>query len=305
MKKLTKHEPTRRFTIQKDGFHGSYYRPKRDAFDGKAMVIFGGSAGSFMLTEMAAEKFYEAGMNVLAVAYRDVDGAPRSLSGIPIELVENGVKWCRQHVADKVGVWGISLGGQLAFLMGSLCGELVSCVVAVNPMHFSMQGMKSFLCMEFEEGPCFTFRGRNLPYYSFGMTGREFRKRIRRDSRRHCELRYIRGFYEEAISQMPKDADYIIRTEDTRGPILMLSAGQDCMLPSELICETVCGRLETHGFPYPFEHRCYEVASHDLMPVKSLSARLFRVEREHPAQCDASREAAWKDTLRFLREKWR
>lgn len=304
LKKMTTYEPAKRFTIREDGFHGSYYKPEADRFPGKAMVIFGGSAGSFLLTEMAAEKFYEAGMHVLAVAYRDVEGAPHGLSGIPLELIENGVRWCHENVAEKSGVWGISLGGQLAFLMGSLCNDLVSCVVAVNPMNFSQQGMKSFQSMKFEDCACFTFRGKELPYYPLGASEKEFQKRIRKDSRRYHEFKYLRGFYEEIIPKMPEDADYMIKVEKTRGPVLMLSAGEDCMLPSELICKTVCERLKQRGFSYPFVHYHYEIASHYLLPIKPVSAKIFRVERKCPAQCEESREKAWKDTLRFLREKW-
>ena len=304
MKKMTKYEPARRFTIHQDGFHGSYYKPEKDNFPGKAMVIFGGSAGSFMLTEMAAEKFYEAGINVLAVAYRDVEGAPGALSGIPIELIENGVRWCKENVADKVGVWGISLGGQLAFLTGSLCPELVSCVVAVNPMNFSQQGMKSFKSLEFEDCSCFTWRGKDLPYYPIGVSGKEFRKRVKADSRKHHELMCLRDFYEEAVSGMPEEADYIIPVEKIKGSVLMLSAGQDCMLPSRLICETVHNRLEKKQFVYPFVHYTYEVASHYLLPVKPVSAKMFRVERKQPEECDRSRKKAWEDTLSFLKERW-
>lgn len=104
-KKLTKYEPAKRFNIRDHGFHGSYYKQKQDLFPGKVMVIFGGSAGSFTLTEMTAEKFYEAGMNVMAVAYRDVDGAPSTLSGIPVELIANAVYWCKENVAEKIGIW--------------------------------------------------------------------------------------------------------------------------------------------------------------------------------------------------------
>lgn len=304
MKKMTKYEPAKRFTIREDGFHGSYYKPETDRFPGKVMVVFGGSAGSFTLTEIAAEKFYEAGMNVLAAAYRDVEGAPHSLSGIPLELIENGIKWCQENVAPKVGVWGISLGGQLAFLLGSLCSETVSCVVAVNPMHFSQQGMKSFHSMELEDRSCFTFRGKDLPYYPLALSSKALKKRIRKDSRKYHEFQYIRGFYEDAIPLMPPDADYMIKVEKTKGPVLMLSAGGDCMLPSELICETVYQRLQKSKFLYPFEHKNYEVASHYLMPVKPLTAKMFRIERKQPAECDESREKAWADTLHFLKEKW-
>lgn len=139
-KKLTTYEPAKRFTISQDDFHGSYYKPETDHFPGKVMVIFGGSVGSFTLTEMAAEKFYEAGM--------------------------------------------------------------------------------------------------------------------------------------------------------------------DCLLPSELICQKVYQRLTKNQFTYPFEHYNYEIASHYLLPIKPMTAKMFRVERKQPAECAQSRADAWKDTLRFLEEKW-
>ena len=59
MKKLTKYTPEKTFTIEKNGFHGSY-----------------------MLTEMCTGKYYEAGINVMAVAYRDVPGAPDKLQAV-------------------------------------------------------------------------------------------------------------------------------------------------------------------------------------------------------------------------------
>ena len=303
-KKLTNYEPAKRFTLHNDGFHGSYYKPEVDHFPGKVMVIFGGSAGSFTLTEMTAEKFYEAGMNVLAAAYRDVEGTPSTLSGIPLELITNAVCWCKENVAEKVGVWGISLGGQLALLTGSLYSDLISCVVAVNPMHFMQQGMTSFKKMEFEDCSCFTWQGKNLPYYPISQSDNAFRKQIKADAKKHHELMYLRGFYENAIPQMPENADYIIKVENIKGSVLLLSAGMDCLLPSELICQTVYDRLKKHNFSYPLEHHNYEIASHYLLPIKPMTAKMFRVERKQPDACDNSRNAAWRDTLRFLKEQW-
>lgn len=268
------------------------------------MVIFGGSVGSFTLTEMAAEKFYEAGMNVLAVAYRDVEDAPATLSGIPVEMIANAAHWCKENVADKVGLWGISLGGQLALLAGSLYSDLISCVVAVNPMHFSQQEMRSFKKMEFENCSCFTFQGKDLPYYPIGQSGDAFRKQIKADAKKHHEWMYLRDFYKNAVSHMPEDADYIIPSEKIKGSVLLLSAGMDCLLPSELICQKVYQRLTKNQFTYPFEHYNYEIASHYLLPIKPMTAKMFRVERKQPAECAQSRADAWKDTLRFLEEKW-
>lgn len=304
MEKYTKYKPEKQFTIANDGFHGSWYKPEKDCFPGKVMVVFGGSAGSFRLTQTCAERFCSAGMNALATAYRDVPGAPSCLYGVPVELIENAAKWCKENIADKVGVWGISLGGQLAFLAGSLCNELISCVVAVNPMHFSMQGVASFRTLEPVDRACFTFRGKDLDYFPFGLDKKGLNKRIREDSHIHHEYKYIRDYYEELIGNMSRDADYMISVENTKGAVLMISAGQDTMLPSKQICEAVYKRLEEKGFAYPFVHKNYEVASHFLFPVKLFSAKIFRAERKNPKQCDESRKAAWEDTLTFLKEVW-
>lgn len=164
MKKLTKYTPEKTFTIEKNGFHGSY-----------------------MLTEMCTGKYYEAGINVMAVAYRDVPGAPDKLQGIPLELVENAIEWCREYVAKKVAV-------------------------------------------------------------------------------------------------------------------LMLSAGCDVLLPSEDICKKVMKRLQEKNFVYPYRYLHY---SHYLCPAKPLTAKLFRVERKQPQACDESREKAFEDTMKFLKEEWK
>lgn len=103
---------------------------------------------------------------------------------------------------------------------------------------------------------------------------------------------------------MDQDADYMIPIEHTKGAILMISAGQDTMLPSKRICETVYQRLQDKGFAYPVVHKNYDAASHLLFPMKPLEANIFRVERKDPKQCKANRETAWEDTLSFLKEMW-
>ncbi len=190
MKKLTKYTPEKTFTIEKNGFHGTYYKPEKDNYPGKVLIVFGGSVGSYMLTEMCTGKYYEAGINVMAVAYRDVPGAPDKLQWIPLELVGNAIEWCREYVAKKVAV-------------------------------------------------------------------------------------------------------------------LMLSAGCDVLLPSEDICKKVMKRLQEKNFVYPYRHLHYRTASHYLCPAKPLTAKLFRVERKQPQACDESREKAFEDTMKFLKEEWK
>lgn len=300
MKKLTKYTPERVFTIEEDGFHGTYYKPLEDKYPGKVMILLGGSAGSYMLTEMCAEKYFEAGLNVMAMAYRDVPGAPSELAGIPLELIENGIRWCKNNIASETVVSGISLGGQLALLMGAYFPELVSAVIAVNPMNFSQQGMSSFAKLRFTKGSCFTLHGKDLPYYPIGVSEKEFRKQVKRAARRSHEFINLAEFYRQAVSDMPKDADYLIPAEKIEGPVLLQSAGMDVMLPSYEICVKICERLKEKGFRYPYRHLNYEVASHYLCPAKPLTSKMFRVERRNAKECDRSRKQAFEDAMKFI-----
>ena len=87
--------------------------------------------------------------------------------------------------------------------------------------------------------------------------------------------------------------------------VLMLSAGCDVLLPSEDICKKVMKRLQKKNFAYPYRHLHYRTASHYLCPAKPLTAKLFRVERKQPQACDESREKAFEDTMKFLKEEWK
>ncbi len=303
-KKLTKYKPTLSFTVIKDGFYGDYYKPTINNFENKAMVIFGGAAGSYTLTKMVAEKFYEAGMNVLALAYRDQEGTPRGLHGIPIEFVEKACKWCKDNVANKVGVWGVSLGGQLSLITGSIYNDLISCVVAINPMNYSQQALKDFKSMELLDCACFTYKGKDLPYYKFSQSNKEFHKQIKDDSIKYHEFKYLADAYKKEILKMNDDAGYIIKVENIKGAVLLLSASDDCLLPSKLICEKIYDRLDKHHFGYAYKHLNYKPCSHYLLPAKPLTTKMFRIERKYSKQCDESREKSWQDTLIFLKEEW-
>ncbi len=305
LKKLTKYKPTKHFTVKEDGFYGDFYKPKFDNYKGKAMIVVGGAAGSYTLTKMMAEKFYEKGMNVLALAYRDVKGTPHSLSKIPIEYIKIAAKWCKDNVALKIGIWGISLKGQLALISASIFNDLIDAVVVVNPMHYSQQGLKDFKSMELLDCACFTYKGKDLPYYKFKQSNKEFHAKIKQDSRINHEFKYLADAYKKEITQMNEDGDYIIKVENIKGPVLLLSAGNDCLLPSKLICEKLYNRLERNNFKYPYKHYNYEIASHYLLPAKPLTTKMFAIERKYPRQCDENRNKSFEDTLDFLRKEWK
>ena len=127
-------------TLKKDGFIGTLYQPERDGYSGKVVIMFGGSDGIYNLTKLAAEQYVKRGMTVLALAYWNEPGLPDGFEKVPVESVEKAVLWLHAHGVKKVGLWGISMGAELALLVGSLMPELISCVTAVCPTNICGQG---------------------------------------------------------------------------------------------------------------------------------------------------------------------
>ena len=156
-----RYEPAETFSMAEDGFFGEMYLPAHNAFPGKCLILFGGSAGKFLLTQLVAEQFVDAGMTVLALAYHGALGLPKFLVEQPVDVIEQAAKHLKRIGYRKVGLWGISMGGCLALLAGSLLPELISCVVSVAPMELVPQG-------EVRKKPvlesAFSFHGQPLPY---------------------------------------------------------------------------------------------------------------------------------------------
>ena len=60
--------PEAEFTLEKNGFIGALYRPEKDEYPEKAVIMFGGSDGIYNLTKLVAEPYVKRGMTILALA---------------------------------------------------------------------------------------------------------------------------------------------------------------------------------------------------------------------------------------------
>lgn len=59
---------------------------------------------------------------------------------VPIDYIEAAAKRLHDMGYEKVGLWGISKGAELALTAGSLLPDTVNAVVAVAPMNTVCQG---------------------------------------------------------------------------------------------------------------------------------------------------------------------
>jgi dienelactone hydrolase len=116
------------------GFYGVWFVP-RGASRQTTILLLGGSEGGLSTSDIAGT-LAGHGYPVLALAYFGHPGLPREAARIPLEYFERALGWLREQEAvdpDRIVTFGISLGGELALLLGSRFPSLVHSVVAYVP----------------------------------------------------------------------------------------------------------------------------------------------------------------------------
>lgn len=297
-----KYKPQQTFSIAKDGFFGEYYPATGEKFKGKSLIIFGGSAGLFLLTQVLACMFVDEGMSTMAIAYHGEEGLPKALKDQPVDVVEKAAQWLKNKGCEKVGVWGISMGGCLALLAGSLMPDLISCVVSVAPLEMVSQA-EGENDKHLTRGSAFSWHGKSLPYMKYVPSDpKEWSRKYHRDSWKHKEL-WSRDILINSYAAND-NPEAVIKIWNIKGPILLQGSVHDSMCPDEETIRRMEKQLSDHNFAYPVETHIYPHISHLILPLKPYSTKLFRAERKDPEGCAQDRIDSWNDTLRFLEEKW-
>lgn len=263
------------YRMKTDGFHGELFRPTQDRYPGKVLICFSGSDGRYELSRMLAAVFQEQGLTTLALAYVMEEGLPTQFYRVPIDPLEAAARRLHEMGYEKVGLWGISKGAELALAAASLLPGLINAVVAVAPMNTVCQGFAKEKSIQFMPGSAWTFHGEEVPYSSFRLDkfplGQVLRKSLKAREVTMFDL-YI------PLVKNP-DPAAVIRAEEITGPILLISSKMDTMWPSGPAAEQIVERLREKKFAYPYRHLCYDYGSHLFVPMELRMAKFFRGDR--------------------------
>ena len=155
--------------------------------------------------------------------------------------------------------------------------------------------------LHFADDSPFSYEGKPLPYVKAADPDRML-KQAKRNLlfKREPDMLY---YYD--MLKGPHDSAADVKVENIQVPVLLISGGEDMMVPADWVCEEVIDQLDARGFAYPHKHLNYPVLSHYTYPIRPISNFMFKVERKHKAECDRNREQSWQGTLQFLREDWR
>ncbi len=263
------------FHMKTDSFHAELFHPQRDNYPGKALICFGGSDGKFELARKLAAIFQSRGLTTLALAYVMEEGLPDRFYHVPIGTLEAAAKRLHEMGYEKVGLWGISKGAELALTAGSLLPGIVNAVVAVAPMSTVCQGFAKGKGIELMPGSSWSFHGQELPYTPFGYEKTPYGL-ILWKSLKAQEVTMF-GLYLPMVQHPAPEAE--IKVENITGPILLISSKMDTMWPSEPAARRIMERLRVHDFPYPYRHLSYDCGSHLFVPMELSAAKFFRGDR--------------------------
>lgn len=263
------------YCMKTDAFHGELFRPTQDRYPGKVLICFSGSDGKFELSRMLAQVFQARDLTTLALAYVMEEGLPKQFYHVPIDPLEAAAVRLHDMGYEKVGLWGISKGAELALTAGSLLPGLVNAVVAVAPMNTVCQGFSKTNGITIMPGSAWIFHGEEVPYSSFGMDkfplGQVLRKSLKARELTMYDL------YIPLVNNPNPDA--VIRAEKITGPVLLISSKMDTMWPSEAAAKKIMERLRASSFSYPYQHLSYGYGGHMFVPMELRMLKFFRGDR--------------------------
>ena len=204
----------------------------------------GGNAWASTYWQKTREEFLAKGYAFLAIGYFGCKGTPQILDKIAIDEVYQAIAQAKTKSkinAAKIAVLGGSRGADLALLLGSYYKD-ISAVVGMSSSHAVFPGHTQ----EFSTS-CWTFNGKELPFVPVNEAAVPFL--MKRD---------LRGAFEAMLKDTAAEQKALIKVENINGPILLLSATKDEIIPAVAMGHKMIERLKKNQFNYPYDHVIYE-----------------------------------------------
>jgi dienelactone hydrolase len=245
----------------------------------RGIILLGGSEGGKAVSGMTREiqDLVDKGYAALVLAYFGQEGLPPTLQSIPLEYFNKAVDWLsRQPFADSSGVCviGGSKGAEAALLLASTNPKVKS-VVAISPSAFCFWGIRGPGGKD-ETVSSWSYGGRDVPFVPVASSPETIRKAM--------QAHEFITIYREAIAG-PDAARALIRVEDMKGPILLISGKRDKVWPSQEMAERIVARLKQKEFPYEVNHLSYDAGHNVTGDAKECWPAVLRfIEKHYPSR---------------------
>jgi dienelactone hydrolase len=271
-------------------------------------IVLSGSGGGFDVDKAAVLSRH--GFATLALAYFGMAPLPTWLHRIPLEYFEAALTWLfAQPEVDsqRAGILGISRGAELALLLGSMFPQIRAIVAyAPSSVAWAASGRDKSTG---EIIPCWTWRGKPVPFAPLPLRGFMWRSAFPVVALKRPVM--FRNLFRAGLRNREAVERAAIPVENIRGPILLISGGDDHLWPAAEMSEAIVARLQRNGGAHAAEHLHFAHAGHMLRyPHLPVTARHSRNKHLRGARfsfggmptADAEAQAqAWRRAIVFLR----
>lgn len=287
--------------VRDRGLVGKLFEPDQPG-PHRAVLVVGGSNGGLAWSQEMAALLASHGYAAFALAYFAMEGLPPTLDRIPLEYFGTALDWLSEQTivaANKIGVVGLSRGGELALLLGATYPE-IRAVVAYVP-----SGILWPAYPESRHG-AWTLGGKEIPYAKT-LTHEQWDKALAAGSARLDSF----DWYLIPLKDVAYASQASIRVEKINGPVLMITGIDDKLWPSTELTEFAVERFRRQGFRHRVEHLAYASAGHSIAWPNSPTTMLKSKNSISGAEMDMggtpegtarARQDSWLRMLAFLRD---
>ena len=267
-----------------------------------AIVLLGGSEGGDSISR-SAPQIAAAGYVAASVAYFGLPGLPKLLELVPVETIGGALAELAKRPdvdPDRIAIFGISKGGELALLAASTYPQ-IRAVVADVP--------SSVRLAKHPNGPVtgqqssWTAPGKPLPFVPYAAV---MGQSIGASYAQHKPLD-LRPGYAAAMADKSAVPAAMFHLENIRGPIMCLAAEDDQIWDSPAQCTIAMSYLHAHQHPYADVSQEYPSAGHIFLfatpdrPLIQASTGGMQLLLGGTAQANVAAAAqAWPKIFAFL-----
>lgn len=230
--------------------------------DGKkhaAMILLGGSEGGNSMRK-EAKMFADHGYVAASVAYFKMPGLPPALVDVPVETLKPAIETLlsRKDTTGRIGVMGMSKGGEFAFLVASTYPQITAAVPIV-PSPYAYMGLDE---QDMPTGCSWTENGKELPCIPADPNGG---MSVGQEAASGKPM-HLTPLYDASRKSDPKvTAAATFPLERIHGPVLCLGGKDDQMWPSAQQCDDALRYLKAHHHPYADREINYPDAGHTFI----------------------------------------
>jgi esterase/lipase len=196
------------------------------------IVIIGGSVAGIPTISYGLLEYLKSNYNVLVLAYHGIGDLPKNLERIPLEYFIHAINYFKNKLNlmdNDITVIGSSKGGELVLLLISEYYIHPHIAIVCVPSCYVWQGIpKNMLSILFPKS-CWTFDNKDVPFVKYRYS-KKIIKDIKNQEYSSCHEKSIRK---------NKNTNAIIKINNFKGKLLLLSAEVDHFWPSKEMCNFI------------------------------------------------------------------